>query len=119
MKMPAPTLPHLKYFAGMKMMNDMMKMNGDMKPMEGMDMTNQTMDMNNVMYPEITGYEDGKSHDNPSEMPGMKMDGSNKKDSMPEMKMDSTNKNETMPGMKMPDMNMKDTTGSIVKENGI
>ena len=33
MKMTAPTLPHLKYFEGMKMMNDMMKMNGDMKPM--------------------------------------------------------------------------------------
>ncbi|HEY5462149.1 MAG TPA: multicopper oxidase domain-containing protein [Hanamia sp.] len=54
MKMPAPTLPPLKYFAGMKMMNDMMKMNGDMKPMEGMDMTNQTMDMNNVMYTEAS-----------------------------------------------------------------
>ncbi len=58
MKMPAPLLPKLKYFAGMKMMNKMMKMNGDMKPM-GMYMSLQTMDMNSVMYPELeqTGTE--------------------------------------------------------------
>lgn len=56
MKMPATPLPKLKYFAGMKMMNEMMAMNGDMKPM-GMEMSNQTMDMNSVMYPEITGPE--------------------------------------------------------------
>lgn len=54
-KVIAPHLPKLKYFEGMKMMNDMMRMNGDMKPMEGMQMTNQIMDMNTVMYPEITG----------------------------------------------------------------
>jgi FtsP/CotA-like multicopper oxidase with cupredoxin domain len=48
----APHLPKLKYFEGMKMMNGMMKMNGDMKGMEGMEMSNQTMDMNTVMYPE-------------------------------------------------------------------
>ncbi|WP_265426892.1 multicopper oxidase domain-containing protein [Chryseobacterium sp. YIM B08800] len=47
-------LPKLKYFEGMKMMNDMMKMNGDMKDM-GMAMSLQKMDMNAVMYPEITG----------------------------------------------------------------
>ncbi|MEG1590894.1 multicopper oxidase domain-containing protein [Chryseobacterium sp.] len=51
-------LPKLKYFEGMKMMNDMMKMNGDMKDM-GMAMSLQKMDMNAVMYPEITG-EKGK-----------------------------------------------------------
>ncbi|MBW8360743.1 MAG: multicopper oxidase domain-containing protein [Kaistella sp.] len=45
-------LPKLKYFEGMKMMNDMMKMNGDMKDM-GMKMSYQTMDMNQVMYPEM------------------------------------------------------------------
>ncbi len=59
MKMPAKKLPKLKYFAGMKMMNDMMAMNGDMKPM-GMEMSNQVMDMNTVMYPEITGEEKPK-----------------------------------------------------------
>jgi hypothetical protein len=47
-------LPKLKYFEGMKMMNDMMKMNGSMDDM-GMDMSLQKMDMNTVMYPEITG----------------------------------------------------------------
>lgn len=54
-------LPKLKYFEGMKMMNDMMKMNGDMKDM-GMKMTLQKMDMNAVMYPEITGE---KTKDSP------------------------------------------------------
>ena len=49
-----PPLPKLKYFDGMKMMNDMMKMNGDMKDM-GLNMSLQKMDMNTVMYPEITG----------------------------------------------------------------
>ncbi|HKR04577.1 MAG TPA: multicopper oxidase domain-containing protein [Bacteroidia bacterium] len=58
-KAPATPLPKLKYFAGMKMMNDMMKMNGDLDDM-GMSMSNQTMDMNNVMYPEITGEEKPK-----------------------------------------------------------
>ncbi len=53
MKMPAEKLPELKYFAGMKMMNKMMKMNGDMEPM-GMKMSLQTMDMNEVMYPELS-----------------------------------------------------------------
>ena len=44
-------LAPLDYFAGMKMMNGMMKSNGDMSDM-GMAMSNQTMDMNAVMYPE-------------------------------------------------------------------
>lgn len=61
MKMPAKPLGKLKYFEGMKMMNDMMKMDGSMAPMEGMEMSNQQMDMNNVMYPEITGEETDKS----------------------------------------------------------
>ncbi|GHE33818.1 multicopper oxidase family protein [Sphingobacterium griseoflavum] len=45
-------LPRLQYFEGMKMMNDMMKMNGDMHDM-GMQMSLQQMDMNAVMYPEL------------------------------------------------------------------
>ena len=44
-------MPKLKYFEGMKMMNDMMNSNGTMNDM-GMDMSFQTMDMNTVMYPE-------------------------------------------------------------------
>jgi FtsP/CotA-like multicopper oxidase with cupredoxin domain len=51
-KKPADHLPKLKYFEGMKMMNDMMSMNGSMMDM-GMQMSNQQMDMNTVMYPEI------------------------------------------------------------------
>jgi len=47
-------LPRLKYFEGMKMMNDMMKMNDDLDDM-GMKMSLNQMDMNVVMYPEITG----------------------------------------------------------------
>lgn len=47
-------LPRLKYFEGMKMMNSMMKMNGDLDDM-GMNMSLNQMDMNVVMYPEITG----------------------------------------------------------------
>ena len=47
-------MPKLKYFEGMKMMNNMMNMDGSMDDM-GMDMSLQKMDMNTVMYPEITG----------------------------------------------------------------
>jgi FtsP/CotA-like multicopper oxidase with cupredoxin domain len=48
----AEPMPRLKYFEGMKMMNDMMKLNGQMNDM-GMNMSLQQMDMNTVMYPEI------------------------------------------------------------------
>ena len=61
-------LPKLKYFEGMKMMNGMMKMNGDLDDM-GMQMSLNQMDMNVVMYPEITGETKQK------EMQGMKMAG--------------------------------------------
>jgi CopA family copper-resistance protein len=94
-KMPARSLSRLNYFEGMKMMNDMMRMNGTMNDM-GMNMSNQKMDMNSVMYPEITG--DG------SETDTMPMDHSqhmnmnqSKKDSS-SMKMDNMN---NMPGMSM------------------
>ncbi|TDQ11652.1 multicopper oxidase domain-containing protein [Pedobacter metabolipauper] len=50
---PAPVLPKLDYFEGMKMMNGMMNMDGSMNDM-GMNMANQKMDMNAVMYPELT-----------------------------------------------------------------
>lgn len=51
-RIKAPTLPKLMLFEGMKMMNGMMKMSGDMKPMT-MKMGNQVMDMNEVMYREL------------------------------------------------------------------
>ncbi len=62
-KVIAARLPKLKYFAGMKMMNDMMDMNGNVVPMPEMKMQNQEMDMNTVMYPEITGEEKPKDKD--------------------------------------------------------
>jgi len=58
MKMPAPVMPRLNYFEGMKMMNGMMDMNGNMNDM-GMQMSNQKMDMNMVMYPELQGNMQG------------------------------------------------------------
>jgi CopA family copper-resistance protein len=56
-------MPRLKYFEGMKMMNSMMKMNGDLDDM-GMQMSLNQMDMNVVMYPEITGNAKPKQSDN-------------------------------------------------------
>ena len=50
-KKAAHPLPKLKYFEGMKMMNEMMNRNGTMNDM-GMKMSLQKMDMNSVMYPE-------------------------------------------------------------------
>lgn len=67
MQMPATPLGKLKYFEGMKMMNGMMKMNGDMEPM-GMEMSNQQMDMNSVMYPESTGEDYGRTKERPDEI---------------------------------------------------
>ena len=81
-KVPAKPLGKLKYFEGMKMMNGMMKMNGDLQPM-GMEMSNQQMDMNAVMYPEVTGDHYGKKKPaaSPMDMPEMKgMDRSEKAD---------------------------------------
>ncbi|HLP92491.1 MAG TPA: multicopper oxidase domain-containing protein [Saprospiraceae bacterium] len=52
-----PDLPRLQYFEGMKMMNDMMTLDGRMDDM-GMQMSLQQMDMNAVMYPELAGGSD-------------------------------------------------------------
>ena len=71
-KIPAIKLPTLKYFAGMKMMNNMMDMKGNMIEMQGMKMQNQEMDMNTVMYPEITGPENPKDTMKMAGAPGMK-----------------------------------------------
>ena len=88
-------LPKLKYFEGMKMMNSMMKMNGDLDDM-GMKMSLNQMDMNVVMYPEITGpatkevQMDHSSHD----MGKMKMDDSSAKKEGMKMTEDDYNSNE-------------------------
>jgi CopA family copper-resistance protein len=60
-------LPKLKYFEGMKMMNDMMRMNGTFDNM-GMQMSLQQMDMNAVMYPEITDEKNSKKMDKTEHM---------------------------------------------------
>ncbi|HLP53625.1 MAG TPA: multicopper oxidase domain-containing protein [Fluviicola sp.] len=52
-------LPALTYFEGMQMMNDMIRMDGNLDDM-GMNMSLQQMDMNVVMYPEITGLPERK-----------------------------------------------------------
>lgn len=71
---PARPLPRLSYFNGMKMMNDMMKTNGQMDDM-GMAMSLQTMDMNRVMYPELSGGTGAESSMPEMHMhDGMKMD---------------------------------------------
>lgn len=74
-KVHAQKMPKLKYFAGMKMMNDMMDMSGNMVQMEGMKMQNQVMDMNTVMYPEVTGEEKAKSEKKMKGMLGMQVSG--------------------------------------------
>jgi CopA family copper-resistance protein len=96
-KMPVQKLPKLKYFAGMKMMNDMMDMKGNMKPM-GMEMSNQTMDMNTVMYPEITGYEN-KADTAKGNMKEMKTDDTLQMNN--EKKMQMNHGNQSMAGMDM------------------
>ena len=65
-------LPKLKYFDGMKMMNGMVKMNGDLDDM-GMSMSYNQMDMNVVMYPEITGSPLAPKDGTKNKMGGMKM----------------------------------------------
>ena len=62
-KQTMTALPRLKYFDGMKMMNSMMKMNGDLDDM-GMNMSLNQMDMNVVMYPEITGPSNAQIQEN-------------------------------------------------------
>lgn len=107
-------LPKLKYFEGMKMMNNMMSMNGNMKDM-GMKMSLQRMDMNAVMYPELGGQKmkmdmhgmDMKKSDENGSMKGMDMkaDSGNKSHQMHGMKMNSGNNSHQMHGMKMDSAN--------------
>ncbi len=99
----AKPLPKLKYFEGMKMMNGMMKMNGDLDDM-GMSMSLNQMDMNTVMYPEITGEatEKASSDKDTTSMGEMKHD-------MKDMKMDD------MKGHDMKEMKMGDMKGHDMK----
>ncbi|MEY8760308.1 multicopper oxidase domain-containing protein [Chryseobacterium sp. MD-1] len=67
----APDIPRLMLFEGMKMMNGMMEMSGNMKPMN-MTMGNQMMDMNEVMYPEIPESQRKMTMKHMNEMMGVK-----------------------------------------------
>ena len=89
-RIKATRLPTLKYFAGMKMMNEMMDMKGNMKTM-GMEMSNQTMDMNTVMYPEITGPENAIDSSKTKKDQGKQMQMNNGNSSMAGMDMPSGN----------------------------
>jgi CopA family copper-resistance protein len=124
-KINTKPLPKLKYFEGMKMMNGMMKMNGDLDDM-GMVMSLNQMDMNTVMYPEITGEitENTSSDKDSASMGGMKhnmkeMKGDDKRGhdmknteghNMKEMKMDNKKGHDmkNMKGHDMKDMKMDD-----------
>ncbi|SFM97013.1 copper-resistance protein, CopA family [Chryseobacterium oleae] len=70
-KVEAPNLPRLLLFEGMKMMNGMMEMSGNMKPMN-MTMGNQMMDMNEVMYPELPESQRKMTMKHMNEMMGIK-----------------------------------------------
>jgi CopA family copper-resistance protein len=86
----AEKLPRLDYFAGMKMMNKMMDMSGNMKDM-GMKMSMQKMDMNSVMYREIS--EDQKRKGMEMDHSKMNMDDSDKKMDPSKMEMDHSKMN--------------------------
>ena len=112
-KIKAKPLPKLKYFEGMKMMNGMMKMNGDLDDM-GMSMSLNQMDMNTVMYPEITGdvTEKTSSNKDTASMGEMKHD-------MKDMKMDDMKGHDVknMKGHDMKDMKMDDMKGMKMDES--
>ena len=111
-KVPAVKWNRPKYFAGMKMMNDMMDMNGNMIQMEGMAMKNQIMDMNTVMYPEITGEE----LRSPGKVQKMEMKaGSNNQTSSPSEKAGS--KEKTQMDHSVGEMNMGENNSDIVSLN--
>jgi CopA family copper-resistance protein len=96
-KKAADLLPKLKYFEGMKMMNNMMNMDGTMDDM-GMSMSMQKMDMNTVMYPEL------------SASPKMEMDGKmdHSKMNMKSEEIDHSKMEHSMAGMTSDKMNRKE-----------
>jgi len=103
----ATHLSRLKYFEGMKMMNGMMDMQGNMKEMDGMTMTNQVMDMNTVMYPEITGEAEkpaGQKNKKTDKMGGMDMG-------------DKKAGDKEIGSMNMGDMDMSSSSSDIVTLN--
>lgn len=99
MKMPAPVLPKLDLFKGMRMMNDMMNFDGTMDDM-GMNMSMQKMDMNSVMYPELNkkknenkkmDHHEHNMNDDMKEMDKMKMNDTSNMEEMENINMNKTN----------------------------
>ena len=116
MKMSATKLPKLKYFAGMKMMNEMMDMNGNMIKMGDMEMSNQTMDMNTVMYPEITGPENPKDTINTNDEMKMPAPAEKKKDGK-EIQMPARSEGGNHDKNSMASMDMGEDNSDIVTLN--
>ena len=108
----AKPLPKLKYFEGMKMMNGMMKMNGDLDDM-GMSMSLNQMDMNTVMYPEITGEITEKAFSDKDSTSKGEM-----KHDMKNMKMDDMKGHDmkNMEGHDMKNMKKSDMKGHDMKD---
>ena len=124
-KVEAPNLPKLMLFEGMKMMNGMMKMSGDMKP-KSMTMGNQMMDMNEVMYPEIPEIQRMETMKHMNEMMGMKSDmkmeggkmemDHNKMNMESDMKMDDAQMDHSMHDMNSSDQkNIKRLSYNMLK----
>ena len=111
-KINAKPLPKLKYFEGMKMMNGMMKMNGDLDDM-GMSMSLNQMDMNTVMYPEITGEITEKAFSDKDSTSKGEM-----KHDMKNMKMDDMKGHDmkNMEGHDMKNMKKSDMKGHDMKD---
>jgi CopA family copper-resistance protein len=111
-KQTALPLPKLKYFDGMKMMNDMMRMDGNLDDM-GMQMSLNQMDMNVVMYPEITGETKPKAKHDMSKM------GNESEGKMPEMQMNENqyNSNALSDIVTLNYAMLKSTTPSVLPKN--
>jgi CopA family copper-resistance protein len=115
-KQLAEPLPKLKYFEGMKMMNGMMKMNGDLDDMN-MQMSLNQMDMNVVMYPEITGEQLAKGKGQLAEGKGQLAKG-NGQLAMGNMKMeDEYNSNKLSDIVTLNYAMLKSTTISSLPKN--
>ncbi len=113
MKMNAPDLPKINYFAMMREMNNMGAM--DMSSMNGMKMDNahQGHDMGKMKMEDMDMKNDSSMKDMPMDtsMMNMKMDTT----SMKEMKMDTMNMQDTvMSNMDMSKMNMGDQNEVIL-----
>ena len=121
-KVPAVRWKRPKYFAGMRMMNEMMDMNGNIIEMKGMEMKNQVIDMNTVMYPEVTGEELRST----KKLQRMEKRGAGRKQTTPTTEKPGDEVNTQMPALSeggdhsshnMAGMNMAETNSDIISLN--